>query len=393
MPETPARVYHVITRMIVGGAQENTLYTCALLDKQRYQTRLISGAQTGSEGSLLEETRTHGIDLLVLNDLVRQIHPLKDLRALIQLYRLFRQNQVHIVHTHSSKAGILGRLAARLAHVPIIVHTVHGWSFHEHMSPVMRHIYILLERWMARFTHALIVVAQQDTFKGLAAHIGEKRQYQLIRSAIPLEIFDVRRYHRDAIRKELDIPIHTLVVGNVGRFSAQKNPLTWIQTAAEIARKNQETFFLLVGDGPLRPQVEARLRDLGLQDRTRLTGLRRDVPRMLAAMDIFLLTSLWEGLPRVLPQALAMGLPIVAHRIDGISDIVEHGVNGYLCPPDDINALSQSCLTLIENASLRQQMAERARASVRKDFDLRTMIAQIDQLYERLLSQEQNSSE
>lgn len=387
MSEVPIRVYHVITRMIVGGAQENTLYTCALLDPHRYQTRLISGSQTGSEGSLLEETRAQGVALLVLPDLVREINPLKDIRALTQLARLFHQNQVDLVHTHSSKAGILGRWAAKLAGVPIIVHTVHGWSFHDYMHPFVRYMYIFLERVTARYTHSLVVVTQKDQLKGLSVGIGEERQYQLIRSAIPLETFNPTLYNREAIRTELGIPPHALVVGNVGRFTEQKNPITWLRTAAEIAQHNQEAYFLLVGDGPLRPQVEAHLHAFGLQSRAILTGLRRDVPRMLAAMDIFLLTSLWEGLPRVLPQAMSMGLPVVAHRVDGVSEIIQHGLNGYLCPPEDVKALSTYCLDLLSNPALRQRMAESARASILKEYDLRTMIAQIDQLYQRLLAQ------
>ena len=171
----PIPVLHVITRLIVGGAQENTLYTASCMDKTRYRLDVVCGPQTGSEGSLIEEARAQGIPVTIIPSLVRQVNPLQDLKALMALHRFIRKGGYTIVHTHSSKAGILGRLAARLAGAPVIVHTVHGWSFHDYMPAITRRIYILLERWMARFTDAIIVVAEKDIDKGLRAGIGRAR--------------------------------------------------------------------------------------------------------------------------------------------------------------------------------------------------------------------------
>ncbi len=284
----PVPVLHVITRLIVGGAQENTVYTAALLDIHRFQAEIVSGAQTGSEGSLIEEVQQQQIPLTILPDLVRQVSPVHDLKALTQLVRLFRQKKCVIAHTHSSKAGILGRLAARLAGTTYILHTVHGWSFHEYMPPMVRKTYILLERWMARFCEAIIVVAEKDIQKGLQAGIGKPEQYRLIRSAIPLELFNPALVDRQAARLSLGIPAEAVVIGNVGRFSVQKNPLEWVRAAELIARDRPDVFFLLVGDGPLRSQVERMVAAGGLSGRVILTGLRRDIPHMMAGMDIFL---------------------------------------------------------------------------------------------------------
>jgi glycosyltransferase involved in cell wall biosynthesis len=347
---------------------------------------VISGPQTGSEGSLIEEARAQGMRLTILPDLLRQISPLHDLHAIWQLYRRMRRERYAIVHTHSSKAGILGRLAARLAGVPIIVHTVHGWSFHDYMPAVTRRIYILLERWMARFSHALIVVAEQDIQKGLSAGIGRPEQYHVIRSAIPLEIFDPEQADRQAVRMAVGLPLDARVVGNVGRFSPQKNPLDWVRVAAIIARADPHARFLLVGDGPLRAEVEALLAQEGLSGRTVLPGLRRDVARMLAAMDVFLLTSLWEGLPRVIPQAMAMGLPIVATRADGSAEAIKPGVTGYLCQAGDLEDIAQRCLDLLADETLRRTIGARARQSARNEFDLCEMIRKIDGLYLDLVS-------
>ncbi len=322
------------------------MYTAALLDKQRFHVEVLSGPQTGSEGSLIEEVRQRGIPLTIFPDLLRQISPVHDLKAFWKMKRFIQLGGYTIVHTHSSKAGIIGRLAARLAKTPLIVHTVHGWSFHDYMSPVIRWVYIMLERWIARFSDVLVVVTERDIEKGLQAGIGRREQYRRIRSAIPLDEFDPRLIDRQAVRQELDLPADAIVIGNVGRFSAQKNPLDWVRVAGRVGQACPQARFLLVGDGPLRPQVEQALRQAGIAERTTLTGLRRDVPRMLAAMDIFLLTSLWEGLPRVIPQAMAMGLPVVANRADGVTEAIQDGSNGYLCSPGEIEQMAECCIEL-----------------------------------------------
>ena len=382
----PIQVLHPITRLIVGGAQENTMYTAALLDKQRFHVELLSGPQTGSEGSLIEEVKQRGIPLTIFPDLLRQISPLHDLRALWNMKRFIQSGNYTIVHTHSSKAGILGRLAARLSKTPLIVHTVHGWSFHDYMSPMTRWIYILLERWIARFSDALVVVTERDIEKGLQAGIGRREQYRRIRSAIPLDEFDPRLVDRQAVRQELNLPADEVVIGNVGRFSIQKNPLDWVRVAGLVGQACPQVRFLLVGDGPMRTQVEQALQKAGIAERTALTGLRRDVPRMLAAMDIFLLTSLWEGLPRVIPQAMAMGLPVVANRADGLTEAIQDGSNGYLCSPGEIEQMAERCIELARHPLKRQEMGCRGQAYALQEFDLRKMITSLEALYDELLA-------
>jgi glycosyltransferase involved in cell wall biosynthesis len=381
METPPVKVLHIITRLIVGGAQENTIYTAALLDQRRFAVEVLSGPQTGSEGSLIEETRERGIPLTILPNLVRQVSPINDLLALWKLTRLMRQRRFQIVHTHSSKAGILGRLAARLAGVPVIVHTVHGWSFHDYMSPFVRSTYITLERWMATFSDALIVVTNKDIEKGLRHNIGRANQYRLIRSAVPLDEFDPSAGERSAARKEFGIPDDAIVVGTIGRFSEQKNPFDWARVAARVSRVQPGVWFLLVGDGPLRSDFEELLRKEGIADKTVLAGLRRDVPRMISGIDIFLLTSLWEGLPRVIPQAMAMGIPVIANQVDGIAEAIQDEVTGYLCPPGDLDRMAERCVRLINQPDLRREMGLRGRSYATQEFDLQRMIEQIEALY------------
>jgi len=378
-------ILHIITRLIVGGAQENTMYTAAMLDKTLFDVEIVSGPQTGSEGSLIEEVRSRNIHLIIIPDLLREISPFHDFTTYHKLVALMKTKSFTIVHTHSSKAGILGRLAARKADVPIVIHTIHGWSFHEHLTIVKKYLYILLERITANLTDVLVVVTKRDIDKGLFHKIGTLNQYYLIRSAIPLEEFDPGRTNRMAMRNMLGIPEKATVIGNVGRFSSQKNPLDWVHVAGEIGRKDPNTFFLLVGDGPLRLQVENQLKSEEIFNRTILTGLRRDVPNMLSTMDIFLLTSLWEGLPRVIPQSMAMEIPIVANSVDGITEAITDGVNGFLCSPGDKSQMVERCMQLVNNSRLRMTMGKQGRVYALNEFDLRVMINKITNLYENLL--------
>ena len=260
------------------------------------------------------------------------------------------------------------------------------------MHPIKRNLYILLERFCARFTDTLIVVTELDKQKGLQARIGKPAQYRLIRSAIPLKEYNPELVDRTLIRHQLGLPNHVPVLGTVGRFSAQKNPLEWVKVAGMVSQAIPDCWFLMVGDGPLRPQVEELLHNLGLKGKTILTGIRRDVPELMAAMDAFLITSRWEGLPRVIPQAMSMGLPVIATSVDGSQEAIKNEVNGFLCPSGDLNSLSERCLEVLSNAELRSQFSLTGRETAKGNFDLSQMIAQIDSLYMELLNHFQDSS-
>ena len=383
----PLRVLHVITRLIIGGAQENTMLTAALLDPDRYAVDVVSGPQTGPEGSLIPEFRARDIRLTILPSLVREVNPFKDAAALVSLVRLIRQGQYDIIHTHSSKAGILGRWAAYLAGAPIIVHTVHGWGHHDRQHPLVRRLYILLERMTQRITDRLIVVSPRNIQKGLADGISAAPKYVTIRSGIDLDRFRRPSRSREAVRAELGISPEAAVVGTVTRLSPQKAPLDFVAAAAQVAGQRPDVDFVIVGDGPLRAVVEARVAELGLTGHVHLVGLRRDVPDLMHAFDVFALTSLWEGLPRVLPQAMAAGLPIVATAVDGNAEAVTDGVNGFLTPPGDAPAMASAVLRLLEEPALGRRMGQAGQART-VEFDVRKMVDDIASLYKRLLSED-----
>lgn len=378
------RVLHLITRLIVGGAQENTIASVARVDPRRYDSCLWIGPQTGSEGSLLADARRRSLLVRVLPDLVREISLVRDMRVAVQLVLLLRRERFDIVHTHSSKAGILGRFAAHMAGVPHVVHTVHGWGFHDHMSPHLKRLYVTLERMLEPWTSRLVSVSNRTTGVGLGEGIGDESSYVLIRSGIPLDRFrpDAERGRR--ARAELGIAEDEVVVGSVGRLSEQKNPHDFIRMAERLSSGRGGLRFLYVGDGPLRDDIEREASEVGAGDAVLLPGIRDDVPDVLRAMDLFVLTSLWEGLPRVVLQALATGVPVVAYDTAGIREAVVEGINGHLVSPGDVEGMARRLAPLVDDASLRAEMGDRAVAGFDRSFSEDAMIRDLETLYDSL---------
>jgi glycosyltransferase involved in cell wall biosynthesis len=387
---SPIRVLHPITRLIIGGAQENTMLTADLMNKGavgdgRYQVAIVCGLQTGPEGSLIEEVRARGTPLTIMPELRREVSPANDLKVLLKLARMMRRGRYQIVHTHSSKAGVVGRVAARMARIPVIVHTVHGWSFHQQLTPRKLRFYVALEKIGDWCGHAAILVAEEDRAKGLAQGIHNAVNYTVVRSGIELDRFGHPRIPSAEMRRQLGLPENGLVVGSVTRLSPQKAPLDLIAAFSHVQRQFPDAWFVVVGDGPLRPEVEASIQQLGLTGRVILTGLRRDVPELMAALDVFALSSLWEGLPRVLPQAMATGLPIVCTRADGTAEVIHEGQNGFLIEPGRPKLLGNRIVQLLHDPDLRQRMGAYGR-QLAPEFSAEKMVQEIDELYRKLLA-------
>lgn len=379
------RVLQLVTRLIVGGAQEHAIAAAANLDPTRYDSQLWTGPETGSEGSLLEDARRRGVNVRIIPDLVRRIDPPRDARVTLELARLFRRERFDLVSTHSSKAGIVGRIAARMAGVPVVVHTVHGWGFHEHMPPGTKRAYEVLERLLAPGTHTLASVSERTTRTGLEAGIGRPEQYVLVRSGVPLGAFRPDPETGRRVRAAFGWDDGIRVVGSVGRLSPQKNPVDFVRAARRIADAHPCARFLYVGDGPLRPAIEAQIAAAGLGDRVVLAGLRNDVPELLRAMDVFVLTSLWEGMPRVVLQALATGVPVVSYDIAGIAEAVRDDRNGFTVAAGDIAAVAGRVSALLSDDALRQALGRRAVDEFDESFTEEGMLRRLDELYSRLL--------
>lgn len=378
------RVFHVITKLAVGGAQETALRCASGLAETGYDVVLVSGPEHDAEGSLADEVRRRDIELLVVPSLRRAIRPHRDLAALWMLVALFRRERPTIVHTHSSKAGVLGRLAARIAGVPFVVHTVHGWSFNESTGRWGRRLAILLERALARMTDVLVVVTPRDADKGLRCGIGRRSQYRVVRSGLDLSEFRASAGRRARARGALGIPHDARVVGCVTRLAVQKDPLTMLRAWAEIAGAVPGVRFVIVGDGPLRREVEAELDRSGIAERTLLLGVRRDVAEVLASFDVFVLTSRWEGLPRAVIEAMAAGVPVVATDVDGVAEVIDDRLTGRLVPPGNAHAMASVILELFDDGDESEALAQRASARV-ATFDTVEMVGALRCVYEELL--------
>ena len=373
-------VCHIITRLIVGGAQEAAVLSCAHVDRERFESTLVIGPQAGAEGTLVPLADRLGVPTVVAPSLVREVAPVQDARAVRQLRRLLRDRRPDVVHTHSSKAGLLGRWAAHRERVPTIVHTVHGWSFHDHMHPLVRATYVRLERKAARWCHRIVTVSDLDREKGLAAGIGTPEQYVTIREVNDLAPFEEHAGQRDEARRRLGIAGDGPVVGTVGRFTEQKDPRTWIRAAALIAQQRPDVHFVMIGDGSLRAETEREAAALGIANRLVTPGLRDDLPAVFPALDVFLLTSRWEGLPLVIPQAMTAGVAVVATAADGNREVLRDRENGLLTPPQEPEISAAAVLELLDDSQLRETVTGAGRETARR-FTLSRTIPALEALY------------
>jgi glycosyltransferase involved in cell wall biosynthesis len=382
------RITHVITRLVIGGAQENTLTSVlGLRRKPGFDVQLISGPSLGPEGSL----ECLDPQLVTFPDLVRPIAPIRDFQALRKLEQLFRASKPDLVHTHSGKAGILGRLAAAKAGVPIIVHTIHGPSFGDFQNPLSNLIFRAAERRAGRVTSHFITVADAMTEQYLAAGIGRREQYTKIFSGFNLEPY-LSAKNDPQLRAKLGIAADDIVIGKIARLFKLKGHDDLFRVAPEIARQYPNVKFLLVGDGEWRGKFENQARELGLEKHIRFTGLIRpvEVPSYVGIMDMLVHLSLREGLPRALPQSLAGGKPVVAYDCDGAREVCLNDKTGFLLPPGDLTCLKNSLSRLIESAALRERLGTVGREFVRENFSAERMVDQLEALYLKLATERSN---
>ncbi len=404
----PIRVLHIITRMVRGGAQENTLANVAGLHGPEWESCLVTGPALGPEGSLETKCEAAGIRMLHVPSLVREISPRQDRIALAHLVRILRQERPHLVHTHTSKAGILGRLAARIARVPVVIHTPHGHVFHSYEGKLKSKVFVGVERSCASMAQRLVALTDREMQEHLELGVGRPEQWSIIHSGVDFRPFEAARGGGERVRAELGIPPQAPVVGTVGRLVAIKGQEFLLEAAASLAGEFPDLHLLMVGDGPLRTQLLEMARGAGLNTvehpapgvagetlRTsgsaapaptvHFVGLRKDVGRMLSAMDVFALPSLNEGMGRVLVEAMAMELPCVASQVSGIPDVVEDGSTGLLVPARDAASLSGALRRLLASPDLARAMGQRGRARAVPGYSVEEMLAQLERLYRQAL--------
>lgn len=381
-------VAHVITRLIVGGAQENTLLTVqGQLHDYGDQVTLVTGPGLGPEGSLEEAARASGVPLYVIDPLRRSIHPWRDFVSLRALTKALRELRPDIVHTHSSKAGILGRLAAYRLGIPC-VHTVHGAAFHYGQSPIAYHAYVAAERRAARWTDWFISVCDAMTDDYVTAGVAARDRFVTVYSGFDVEPFLNPPRSREVVRRELGFEEDDIVVGKIARLFPLKGHEFLLAAAPRIVARNPRVRFLLVGNGSLRESLEAQVRSLGLTEHFVFTGLvpPGQIAELIGAMDIVAHTSQWEGLARVLPQGLIAGKPVVTYDVGGAKEVVIPGETGYLLPRDDIDGLVEAIVALAADPELRDRLGSAGRARCLEPFRHQTMTRRIREVYADVLA-------
>jgi len=379
------RVVHIITRLIIGGAQENTLLTCEGLHGRGHDVVLVTGPQTGPEGSLLGEACSHGYEVVVLHSLVREVNPILDWQCLGELREILARYDPVVVHTHSSKAGILGRIAAYDSGVPCVIHTIHGMSFNRTQPRPVRMVYRGLEQHVAAYTDHFISVADAMTDQAVQAGLGERSKFTTIYSGIRTDWFDPARFDGREVRRRWGFEPDHVVVGTIARMTRGKGYEYLIPAMAQAAHQESRLRFVWIGDGNRRTEYEKELSTLGIRDRVHLVGLilPHEIPRVVAGMDILVHPSEWEGLARTLVQALLMEKPAVSFAIDGAPEVLFPGQTGELVPLGDSDGLARAILKLARDPELRRSYGRNGRRLCLDRFDWRLMVDRIVEVYQR----------
>jgi glycosyltransferase involved in cell wall biosynthesis len=377
------KIVHIITRLIIGGAQENTLLSCEGQHARGHEVTLITGPAEGPEGSLMLRAKSAGYRVVVIDEMKRSILPVKDFRTYLRLQSVLRELKPDIVHTHSSKAGILGRWAADSVKVPGIVHTIHGLAFTASTSRVVNHMYRMLERQAAPLTHKIVCVADSMRDQSLEAGVGLPDQYVTVYSGMDTAPFLDPEVPPELMRDRLGIHPDELVIGTVARLFHLKGHEDLLNLAPRLVRAYPNVRFLWVGDGVLREHFQARMDQMGLRGRFIITGMvpPEQVPSLVGAMDIMVHPSRREGLARALPQGHLAAKPVVTYDIDGAREAVEDGVNGFVIEPFDQQALLQRLLELLADQRLRTDFGFAGREQALARFDTRVMVEELEKVY------------
>ncbi len=409
----PLRILHISTRLILGGSQENTVLSCEGQSRLGHDVHLAFGPIFGPEGSLFERASNfrhadahsgeqRRITMHEIPSMVREINPLKDLRCYYALRKLIRDLKPDIVHTHSSKAGVLGRAAAwkeaalakRAGRKIGVIHTIHGPPFHQFLPARTNAIYIASERFAARRCHLIVSVANAMTEQFLAAGIGKPEQYSTVYSGMEVDRYlhaeapDGTPHTQQSVRESLGLGPLDFVIGTVARLAELKGHDDLLDALGDDLKKNENWKLLWVGDGWWRDRLLQRVADMGLADRVITTGLvpSERVPEMMQAMDVLVHPSYREGLPRTVPQALLCGVPVIAYDVDGTKEVCISRETGWLIEPRDLEALREAVRAMYDAPDERRAMADRGRELCRVRFSADTMVAELEKVYAKALS-------
>lgn len=382
------KVMRLIARLNIGGPAVHTLLITERLDPARYESLLVTGVEAANEGNMLDLMVERGlkgtIKPIVIPSLGREISPKSDLQTVREVLRLMRREKPDIVETHTAKAGFVGRLAARLARVPVVIHTFHGNVFQGYFSPAKTKLFISIEKKLARSTDAIIVLSEQQRAEISTLGIGRPEQFHVIPLGLDLRPFLEGDALRGQLRRELNIDPAAPIVGIVARLVPIKAIHLFLQAAWQVLQTHPRTVFLIAGDGELRGELEAQARELNLGQSVRFLGFRSDLPRLYADLDGSVLCSLNEGLPVAVIESLASARPVVATNVGGVPDLVVPGKTGWLCPPQNVEALANGIRALLDGPVRAAAMGRAGREHVYPALDIARLCADMDALYQEL---------
>lgn len=396
------RVLHLITRLDRGGSAENTLLTVIGLDPRRYQVMLAFGAsaeshmtpdETASLEHRLAAARAAGVELVVIPSLVRRLAPLRDIASLLAMIRLIRRFRPRVVHTHTSKAGALGRMAAWVCNVPVVVHTPHGHIFYGYYGRVLSACFVTVERWLGRMTDALIALTETGKWEYAERRIAPVERLRAIHSGIDLAAYERGHTTPAVARKALGLPARGPIIGVLGRLVPIKGHCYLVEALPMILEKFPSAMLLFVGEGPERESLASRSASLGVSQHIRMVGSQFDLSSYVAACDVIAQPSLNEGMGRTVLEALVMGKPVIASRVGGLPELINHGDNGLLVPPASPSALAHAVCSLFWDHARLRRMSHAARHSVGRQFSVQAMVEAIDRLYGELLTTSRSANE
>jgi len=384
-PGRPLRIARVIARLNVGGPAQHVILLAAGMDPARFQSTLITGVPDPDEGDFAALARSRGLEPVVIPSLGRAIHPAHDLAALVRLVALFRMLRPDLVHTHTAKAGALGRVAARLAGVPILVHTFHGHIMEGYFSPAVTRLFLGIERALARRTDRIVTVSPRVRESLLALGIGRPEQVEVVPLGLPLERFVAAAPGGARLRERLAIPPDAPLLGSVGRLVLIKDHPTLF--AALCQKDAGAAHLLVVGDGERRTALEAMAWNLGLAGRVHFLGWREDLETILPELDMVICCSRNEGTPVALIEAMAAGVPVLSTDVGGVADLVTHGKTGWLVPAGDPAALARGIRDLLADAERRWDLVAAARPAVLGTHGASGLIQRIEAMYTALAAE------
>ena len=391
------KVLRIIARLNIGGPAIHTILLTAGLNNAgshqqgaeglAFESTLVTGVEGKHEGNMLDLAAAKGVEPIIIPQLRRNIDPIGGLIALFKLYRLMRREKPHIVHTHTATAGLLGRLAARLAGVPVILHTFHGHVLRGYFGPLQSKVLVWIERFLARLSDRIVTVSEGQRRELAGYGIAPLEKITVVPLGFELEALLACESHRGELRRELGLAYENKLIGIVARLVPIKNHRLFLQAARVVAEAVPQARFLVVGDGELREELEAYARDLGLDGKAFFTGWRRDLARLYADLDVVALTSINEGTPVSLIEAMAAGVPVVATGVGGVPDVVVDGETGHLVEAGEVKGMAEAIVELLRNPEKAREMGSAGREAVYPRFAVQTLMANVEGLYAELLRQ------